>query len=93
MPHHLLPVPGRHVHPALGPAQDAADSDPSAGSGAAPIGAPVSTALLGLDGLFGLRVSFSMLDEERIDEGIRRLAIAVRGVRRATGPRVAPAMS
>jgi DNA-binding transcriptional MocR family regulator len=45
------------------------------------------------DGLFGLRVSFSMLDEERIDEGIRRLAAAVRAVRRGTGARLAPAMS
>jgi DNA-binding transcriptional MocR family regulator len=45
------------------------------------------------DGLSGLRVSFSMLDEERIDEGIRRLAAAVRAVRRGAGSRVAPAMS
>jgi 2-aminoadipate transaminase len=29
-----------------------------------------------------LRLSFSMLSEERLDEGVRRLAIAIRGVRR-----------
>lgn len=45
------------------------------------------------DGLVGLRLSFSLLDEEQIDEGIRRLAAAVRAVRRGSGPRVAPAMS
>ena len=45
------------------------------------------------DGLNGLRLSFSLLDEERIDEGVRRLAAAVRAVRRGTGSRVAPAMS
>jgi 2-aminoadipate transaminase len=45
------------------------------------------------DGLSGLRLSFSMLDEERIDEGVRRLAAAVRAVRRGTRTRVAPAMS
>jgi DNA-binding transcriptional MocR family regulator len=45
------------------------------------------------DGLIGLRLSFSLLDEQRIDEGIRRLAAAVRAVRRASSARVAPAMS
>lgn len=45
------------------------------------------------DGLSGLRLSFSLLDEERIDEGVRRLAAAVRAVRRGSGSRVAPAMS
>jgi DNA-binding transcriptional MocR family regulator len=45
------------------------------------------------DGLIGLRLSFSLLDEERIDEGVRRLAAAVRAVRRSSGSRVAPAMS
>ncbi|MGH2861733.1 MAG: PLP-dependent aminotransferase family protein [Solirubrobacteraceae bacterium] len=47
------------------------------------------------DGLTGLRLSFALLDEERIDEGVRRLAAAVRAVRRAAGagPRVAPALS
>jgi DNA-binding transcriptional MocR family regulator len=32
--------------------------------------------------LSGLRLSFSLLDEEQIDEGVRRLAAAVRAVRR-----------
>jgi DNA-binding transcriptional MocR family regulator len=45
------------------------------------------------DGLMGLRLSFSLLDEERIDEGVRRLAAALRAVRRGSSPRVAPAMS
>lgn len=45
------------------------------------------------DGLMGLRLSFSLLDEERIDEGVRRLAAAVRAVRRSPSSRVAPAMS
>jgi 2-aminoadipate transaminase len=45
------------------------------------------------DGLTGLRLSFSLLNEEQIDEGVRRLAAAVRAVRRSSGPRVAPAMS
>lgn len=45
------------------------------------------------DGLNGLRLSFSLLDEARIDEGVRRLAAAIRAVRRSSGPRVAPAMS
>jgi 2-aminoadipate transaminase len=45
------------------------------------------------DGLVGLRLSFSLLDEERIDEGVRRLAAAIRAVRRGSGSRVAPAMS
>jgi DNA-binding transcriptional MocR family regulator len=45
------------------------------------------------DGLIGLRLSFSLLDEERIDEGVRRLAAAVRAVRRGSGSPVAPAMS
>jgi DNA-binding transcriptional MocR family regulator len=45
------------------------------------------------DGLMGLRLSFSLLDEERIDEGVRRLAAAIRTVRRGSSSRVAPAMS
>lgn len=45
------------------------------------------------DGLTGLRLSFSLLDEERIDEGVRRLAAAVRAVRRASTSRVASAIS
>jgi DNA-binding transcriptional MocR family regulator len=45
------------------------------------------------DGLTGLRLSFSLLDEEQIDEGIRRLAAAVRAVRRGHGARMTPAMS
>jgi 2-aminoadipate transaminase len=45
------------------------------------------------DGLTGLRLSFSLLDEEQIDEGVRRLAAAIRAVRRGSGARVAPAMS
>jgi DNA-binding transcriptional MocR family regulator len=45
------------------------------------------------DGLSGLRLSFSLLDEERIEEGVRRLAAAVRAVRRGSGARYAPAMS
>jgi 2-aminoadipate transaminase len=45
------------------------------------------------DGLMGLRLSFSLLSEEQIDEGVRRLAAAARAVRRGSGPRVAPAMS
>lgn len=38
----------------------------------------------------GLRLSFSLLDEEAIDEGARRLAAAIRAVRRAPGRPVAP---
>jgi DNA-binding transcriptional MocR family regulator len=45
------------------------------------------------DGLIGLRLSFSLLDEDRIDEGIRRLAAAIRAVRRGSSSRIAPAMS
>ena len=46
------------------------------------------------DGLSGLRLSFALLGEERIDEGVRRLAVAVRAARRAgTSTRVAPALS
>jgi DNA-binding transcriptional MocR family regulator len=45
------------------------------------------------DGLTGLRLSFSLLDEQRIDEGVRRLAVAVRAVRRASTSRVASAIS
>jgi DNA-binding transcriptional MocR family regulator len=45
------------------------------------------------DGLIGLRLSFSLLGEELIDEGVRRLAAAVRAVRRNSNSRVAPAMS
>lgn len=45
------------------------------------------------DGLIGLRLSFSLLDEDSIDEGVRRLAAAVRAIRRGSNGRVAPAMS
>jgi DNA-binding transcriptional MocR family regulator len=45
------------------------------------------------DGLTGLRLSFSLLDEQRIEEGVRRLAVAVRAVRRASTSRVASAIS
>lgn len=46
------------------------------------------------DGLSGLRLSFALLDEERIGEGVRRLAVAVRAARRSgSGARVAPALS
>jgi 2-aminoadipate transaminase len=47
------------------------------------------------DGLSGLRLSFALLEEERIDEGVRRLAAAVRAARRVSGsgPRVTPALS
>jgi DNA-binding transcriptional MocR family regulator len=45
------------------------------------------------DGLSGLRLSFALLDSERIDEGVRRLAAAVRAARRSgAGSRVAPAL-
>jgi GntR family transcriptional regulator of abcA and norABC len=37
------------------------------------------------DGLFGLRLSFPLFDAERIDEGVRRLAVAIRATRRSTG--------
>lgn len=45
------------------------------------------------DGFTGLRLSFSLLDEDLLDEGVRRLAAAVRAVRRSAASRVAPAMS
>jgi DNA-binding transcriptional MocR family regulator len=45
------------------------------------------------DGTIGLRLSFSLLDEERLDEGVRRLATAVRALRRDSSARVSPAMS
>jgi DNA-binding transcriptional MocR family regulator len=45
------------------------------------------------DGLTGLRISFPLLDEQRIDEGVRRLAVAVRAVSRASTSRVASAIS
>lgn len=47
------------------------------------------------DGLSGLRLSFSVLDEQEIDEGVRRMAKAIRAVRRSTGSgsRIAPALS
>jgi len=54
---------------------------------------PGAAATVEGDGLTGLRLSFSLLDEDRIDEGVRRLAAAVRAVRRGAGPRLAPAMS
>lgn len=45
------------------------------------------------DGLNGLRLSFSLLDEEAIDEIIRRLAAAIRAVRRTASAHMAPAIS
>jgi GntR family transcriptional regulator of abcA and norABC len=46
------------------------------------------------DGVSGLRLSFALQNEERIDEGVRRLAIAVRAARRiGSSSRVAPALS
>lgn len=45
------------------------------------------------DGLAGLRLSFSLVDEERIEEGVRRLAVAIRAVRRGPGMRTASAVS
>lgn len=47
------------------------------------------------DGLCGLRLSFPLFDAERIDEGIRRLAVAVRAARRVSGAgsRISPALS
>jgi DNA-binding transcriptional MocR family regulator len=45
------------------------------------------------DGISGLRLSFSLLDEQRIDEGVRRLAVAMRAIQRRSGTRVVPAMS
>jgi 2-aminoadipate transaminase len=40
-----------------------------------------------------LRLSFPMLDEEHLDEGVRRLAMAVRSVRRQSGGAWATALS
>lgn len=40
-----------------------------------------------------LRLSFPMLDEERLDEGVRRLAVAIREVRRQSSGRWAGALS
>lgn len=47
------------------------------------------------DGLCGLRLSFPLFDAERIDEGVRRLAVGVRAARRAggAGPRISSALS
>jgi len=45
------------------------------------------------DGFAGLRLSFSLLDEDQLDEGVRRLAAAMRAVRRNSASRVAPVMS
>lgn len=45
------------------------------------------------DGLMGLRLSFSLLDEELLDEGVRRLAAAIRSVRRSSGSRATPVLS
>jgi 2-aminoadipate transaminase len=46
-------------------------------------------------GLYGLRLSFPLFDEEHIDEGVRRLAVALRATRRSSipGSRLAPALS
>jgi DNA-binding transcriptional MocR family regulator len=40
-----------------------------------------------------LRLSFPMLDEERLDEGVRRLAVAIRAVRRQSAAGWTSAMS
>jgi 2-aminoadipate transaminase len=40
-----------------------------------------------------LRLSFPMLDEERLDEGVRRLAVAIRAVRRQSAAGWATALS
>jgi DNA-binding transcriptional MocR family regulator len=40
-----------------------------------------------------LRLSFPMLDEERLDEGVRRLAVAIRAVRRQSTDGWASALS
>ena len=45
------------------------------------------------DDLMGLRLSFSLLDEELLDEGVRRLAAAIREVRRSSNLRRPTAMS
>jgi DNA-binding transcriptional MocR family regulator len=46
------------------------------------------------DGLTGVRLSFPRFDEERLDEGVRRFAAAVRAARRAgSGARLAPVLS
>jgi DNA-binding transcriptional MocR family regulator len=46
------------------------------------------------DGLDGVRLSFPRFDEERLDEGVRRFAAAVRATRRAgSGARIAPVLS
>jgi DNA-binding transcriptional MocR family regulator len=54
---------------------------------------PGGAATIEGDGITGLRLSFSLLDEERLDEGVRRLAAAFRAARRNAGPRVALEMS
>ncbi len=46
------------------------------------------------DGLSGVRLSFPRFDEERLDEGVRRFAAAMRAARRAgSGARLAPILS
>jgi GntR family transcriptional regulator/MocR family aminotransferase len=46
------------------------------------------------DGLAGVRLSFPRFDEERLDEGVRRFAAALRAARRAgSGARLAPVLS
>jgi 2-aminoadipate transaminase len=40
-----------------------------------------------------LRLSFPMLDEERLDEGVRRLGVAIRQVRRQSAGSWASALS
>ena len=40
-----------------------------------------------------LRLSFPLLDEERLDEGVRRLAVAIRAVRRQSSAGWASALS
>jgi DNA-binding transcriptional MocR family regulator len=46
------------------------------------------------DGLSGVRLSFPRFEEEKLDEGVRRFAAAVRAARRAgSGARLAPVLS
>jgi 2-aminoadipate transaminase len=54
---------------------------------------PGEAATAQIDGISGLRLSFSLLDEDHLDEGVRRLAGALRAIRRRPGPQVARVMS
>lgn len=51
---------------------------------------PGGAATVESDGLNGLRLSFSLVDEEASDEGIRRFAAAIRAVRRTARAHRAP---